>query len=166
MSEIWDLVDKDKNKIGTTYERNCGTPIPKGMYHLAVEIWTIKPNGGILLTQRHQNKNYGLMWEATGGAVLSGESSIQGAVRELYEETGIKVNENELTYIGDIVGDTYIMDEYVHILESEDIELNLQPEEVVDAMWVSKEELENKKDLIVGSVWERYCKYKDQIIGR
>ena len=91
MSEIWDLVDKDKNKIGTTYERNCGTPIPKGMYHLAVEIWTIKPNGGILLTQRHQNKNYGLMWEATGGAVLSGESSIQGAVRELYEETGITV---------------------------------------------------------------------------
>ena len=166
MSEMWDLIDSNKNKTGITYERNCGTPIPKDMYHLAVEIWTLKPNGEILLTQRHPNKNYGLMWEATGGSVLAGESSIQGAVRELYEETGIKVNDNELTYIGDIVGDTYIMDEYVHILETDDIDLNLQPEEVVDAMWVTKEELEEKKDLIVESVWERYCKYKDKITGR
>lgn len=166
MSEKWDLVDINKNKTGITHKRNSKLPIPKDMYHLAVEIWITKPNGEILLTQRHPNKNYGLMWEATGGAVLAGESSIQGAVREIYEETGIKVNENELIYIGDIVGDTYIMDEYVHILESKDIELNLQPEEVVDAMWVSKEELENKKDLIVESVWQRYCKYKDKITGR
>lgn len=166
MSERWDLVDINKNKTGTTYERNCGTPIPKDMYHLAVEIWILKPNGEILLTQRHPEKNYGLMWEVTGGAVLSGESSIEGAVRELYEETGINAEENELVYLGHIVSDTYIMDEYMHIIDGDDIELNLQSEEVVDAMWVSKEELEKKKDLIVGSVWERYCKYKDKIIGR
>ena len=163
MSEIWDLIDINKNKTGITHGRNCGKSIPKDMYHLAVEIWIINMRGKILLTQRHPEKNYGLMWEATGGAVLSGESSIEGAVRELYEETGINVEENELVYLGHIVGDTYIMDEYMHIIEGDDIELNLQPEEVVDAMWVTKEELEKKNDLIVGSVWERYCKYKDKI---
>lgn len=166
MSEIWDLIDINKNKTGITHERNSCEPIPKDMYHLAVEIWTMNKSGEILLTQRHPEKNYGLMWEATGGSVLSGESSIEGAVRELYEETGITVEENELVYLGHIVGNTYIMDEYMHIIEGDDIELNLQPEEVVDAMWVTKEELEKKKDLIVGSVWERYCKYKDKINRR
>ena len=166
MSEKWDLIDINKNKTGITHERNSGMSIPKGMYHLAVEIWTMKPNGEILLTQRHPDKNYGLMWEATGGAVLSGESSIQAAIRELYEETGIKVSESEMIYFGNVIGDTYIMDEYMHVLNSDDIKLNLQPEEVVDSMWVSKEELEEKKELIVGSVWERYCKYKDKITGR
>ena len=166
MPELWDLIDINKNKTGITHERNSVNPIPipEGMYHLAVEIWTKKPNGEILLTQRHPEKNYGLMWEATGGSVLSGESSIEGAVRELYEETGIEVNEYDLIYIGDVVGDTYIMDEYMYILKSDNIELILQSEEVVDAMWVSMEELEGKKDLIVGSVWERYCKFKDKLI--
>ena len=156
MSEKWDLIDINKNKTGITHERNSGIPIPKDMYHMAVEIWTINSKGEMLLTQRHPDKNYGLMWEATGGAVIAGESSIEAARRELYEETGIKVNECELIYLGNVVGDTYIMDEYMHVLDSEDITLNLQPEEVVDAMWVSKEELETKKELIVGSVWERY----------
>ena len=78
MSEKWDLVDINKNKTGITHKRNSKLPIPKDMYHLAVEIWIIKPNGEMLLTQRHPNKNYGLMWEATGGAVLAVPAGCKG----------------------------------------------------------------------------------------
>ena len=35
------------------------------------------------------------MWEATGGAVDHGESSLEGAVREVREELGIELNPKE-----------------------------------------------------------------------
>lgn len=39
--EIWDLYDKDKNMVGLTHQIGKESEIPNGMYHLAVEIWTI-----------------------------------------------------------------------------------------------------------------------------
>lgn len=67
MAEIWELVDINKNKTGVIHERGKEDSIPQGMYHLVVEIWTKNSKGQIVLTQRHQNKTYGLMWECSGG---------------------------------------------------------------------------------------------------
>ena len=44
-----------------------------------------------------------------------------------------------------------------------EIGLMLQPEEVVDAKWVNKQELEHMKDEIVETVWERYLQFKTEI---
>ena len=44
---------------------------------------------------------------------------------------------------------------------TEDVEVKIQPEEVVDYKWVDIQELENMKDDIVDSVWERYLQFKD-----
>ncbi len=41
--------------------------------------------------------------------------------------------------------------------------LKLQAEEVVDAMWVSADEMEKYKDIIVDGVWKRYCQFKEKI---
>ena len=45
----------------------------------------------------------------------------------------------------------------------EDVALNLQADEVVDAKWVEISELENMKDDIVDSVWERYLQFKEKM---
>ena len=44
---------------------------------------------------------------------------------------------------------------------TEDVEVKIQPEEVVDYKWVDVYELENMKDDMVDSVWDRYLQFKD-----
>ena len=56
-----------------------------------------------------------------------------------------------------------IMYTYLVVL-TEDVELKLQPEEVVDAKWVDTIELENMQEEIVESVWDRYLQFKANIV--
>lgn len=63
--------------------------MPKGAYHLVVEIYAVTHDGRVLVTQRHPDKPWGLRWEITGGSVVKGESPLEGARRELREETGL-----------------------------------------------------------------------------
>ena len=165
MGEVWELVDIDENKTGIMIERGTNTIIPQGMYHTAVDIWTKSKDGKILLTQRHPNKEWGLKWECSGGAILKGERSIDGARRELQEEIGITISKEKLTYLGKTIMSEYqcIMYTYLVVLTDE-VELKLQPEEVVNAKWVSALELENMKEEVVKSVWDRYLQFKDKII--
>lgn len=81
--------------IGPDLKR--GQPIPKGLYHAVVEIYAINHFNQILVTQRDKRKPFGLKWEITGGSVLKGESILEGAIRELFEETGLVANESDLT---------------------------------------------------------------------
>ncbi len=88
MREIWDAYDMRGNKLGFDLYRD--EPVPENIYHIVVEIYVITKNNRILITQRHPDKSYPLKWENTGGSILKGETPIQGAIRELYEETEIK----------------------------------------------------------------------------
>ena len=82
--EKWDLYNAKREKSGITVCR--GEIIPKGLYHLSVSVWIVNQQGQYLLSQRHPKKQYPLYWECTGGSVLSGETSLQGAIREVKEE--------------------------------------------------------------------------------
>ena len=163
MIEIWELVDKNKNKTNTLHQRGDEKNIPKGMYHLVVETWVKNSKGQILLTQRHANKNYGLMWECSGGSVIAGEDSVEAAARELFEETGICANAKNLKHLGETIKENYIVDTYLYVLNEEMPQLFLQAEEVVDAMWVTMREMNAKREMIVRGVWERYCRFEEQI---
>ena len=85
--ELWDLYDAQRQPMNKLQMR--GKPIPEGYYHIVVFIWTFTYDGRLLLTKRDACKPGGLLWEVTGGSVLHGETSQEGAKRELYEETGI-----------------------------------------------------------------------------
>ena len=89
MAEIWDAYDRDFKKIeNVTLVR--GEPIPDGMYHLACDIIVRHTDGSYLLMKRDLKKTYGGRWEITaGGSALAGETPLEGAMRELREETGI-----------------------------------------------------------------------------
>lgn len=97
--EVWDLVDENKRPINKLHTR--GEAQQPGEYHVVVEILTVNADGRILLTQRDAEKTYPLLWETTGGSVTAGESSLQGAVRELAEETGLVAEEKELKFLGE-----------------------------------------------------------------
>ena len=164
MAELWELVDINKRKTGRVIERGSNVLIPEGMYHMVVEIWTKDSNGKILLTQRHPNKHFGLLWEASGGAMVAGEESIDAAQRELKEETGIYMDKEHLQYLGCVIGSNWIMESYVCVLGEAEPKLQLQAEEVVDYKFVTVEELEAWKDHMVDGPWKRFCQYKELIM--
>lgn len=136
--EKWDLYNAEREKTGLTMQR--GENIPKGLYHLVVSAWIVNQQGQYLLSQRHPDKQYPLYWECTGGAVLSGENSLQGAVREVKEELGIALalEKGELIYqfCREDMQDFY--DVWLFHVDIDIKEMVLQKTEVVDVKWVNK----------------------------
>ena len=87
--ELWDIYDKDRNKTGRTIAR--GERLGEGEYHLTVHIAIFTPDGRLLIQRRVDDKPiWPGLWDMTAaGSVLAGESSAEGAHRELYEELGL-----------------------------------------------------------------------------
>ncbi len=93
--EIWDLYNENREVIG---EHIRCEKLPENAYHLVVHIWIRRSDGKFLISQRSADrKQFPLMWETVGGSVLKGESSLEGAVREVKEEVGIDLHPAEGT---------------------------------------------------------------------
>lgn len=102
-----------------------------------------QPAGQYLLSQRHPKKQYPLYWECTGGSVLSGETSLQGAIREVKEELGILLTPGSEKLIYQSRREN-VQDFYDVWLFHKDIkieEMRLQETEVVDVQWVNPDKL-------------------------
>lgn len=158
--EKWDLYDQNGNKLNEIGIR--GQPLLKEKYHLVVEIWTINDQNEILITQRDKDKPFGLLWECTGGSVIAGESSIEGAIRELYEETGLKADKSDLKKIGHFLMDQSIYDIYVYHHNFNLDDVCLQKGETIAVRKATKEELLElvSKNQFVLRAWERVKKTK------
>jgi len=163
MVEIWDLYDENYTLLNKKHIR--GVPIPIGEYHIVVNVWIINKDGKILLTKRHPDKPFGLLWECTGGSVIEGEDSVIGALRELNEEVGLKVKAEDLVPIHNIRLSDRFVDTYITIQDIKLENLILQAEEVIDAKLVSIEELNHmwKKGEVVPK--ERYKMYQKELMG-
>ena len=87
--EMWDAFDEHENYLGYQIKRSMAKDLPEGVYHIVVMVYTKTRDGKILVTQRARNKTYPLKWEITGGSIVTRETPVEGAARELSEETGI-----------------------------------------------------------------------------
>jgi isopentenyldiphosphate isomerase len=97
----------------------------------------------MLIQQRVPSKDdWPNLWDVScAGSAISGDTSQTAAVREVLEELGLKINlQNErphLTNHFDVgFNDVYILDMDVDLST-----LKLQPEEVQNVKWASKEEI-------------------------
>lgn len=87
--EYWDLFDRQGNFV-RVMRRGDGY-VPPELYHVTVEVIATDFAGHLLVTQRAWNKRRGAgRWEFPAGSVLSGERPEQAALRELFEETGLR----------------------------------------------------------------------------
>ena len=159
MAELWELVDINMQKTGATYIRGSGQPFPRGMYHVGAEIWVKRADGRLLLTLRHPDKECGNMWECTAGSYIAGEWGAEGAVRELREETGICADPAALRLLGRRARRNTIVETYLYLLPDGDVELKLQPEEVIDAKWAEYREVAEHPDM-VRNIRESFALYK------
>lgn len=90
--EVWDLYTKYREKTGKEHIR--GEKIPEDCYHLVVHVWIRNNKGEYLISQRSADRpTFPLMWECVGGSVIKGESSIEGAIREVKEEVGLDLEQ-------------------------------------------------------------------------
>ncbi len=144
--EIWDVYDKNKNKTNKRHVR--GEKLADGDYHVVVHVWIKNNKGEILLTKRHPDKTYPNLWECPGGSILAGESSLDGAIREVKEEIGInlfkfngKMIKSERRDAYNDFYDVWLFDQSFEITETV-----LQEDEVSDIKWVTKFELANMYD--------------------
>ena len=96
--EFNDIYDKDRNLTGRVHRR--GTRWRPGEYGLVVCVWVYDGKGNVLLTRRAKGKSFAGTWENSGGAAQAGENSRQAIARELFEETGIRAEEDEFELIG------------------------------------------------------------------
>ncbi len=137
--ERWDAYDKAFHKIeGMTLIR--GEAIPDGCFHLVCDIIVRHTDGSYLLMQRDPRKHFGGMWEATaGGSALQGETPLECARRELWEETGIRAT--ALVNVGQITSHDTIYMEFLCVTDWDKGAIALQPGETVAYKWVSREEL-------------------------
>ena len=90
--EKWDLYDKNRVKSDIAVSR--GEEIPTGLYRVVIHVAIINSEEKMLIQQRQPFKHsWPNMWDiSVGGHVISGETSSQGAQREVKEELGIDVD--------------------------------------------------------------------------
>ena len=94
------------------------------------------------MSRRHPLKSYPLLWECTGGSVLAGEDSLTGAMREVREELGVVLDQEKGGLFKAERQDNYQVFYNVYLFQlDENTPLHLQEDEVVDARWMSPEEI-------------------------
>ena len=151
MPELWDIYDKSKKKTGRVEERDK-YQFKEGEYHIVVTGIIMNSKNEILISKRAEHKKFGLMWECNGGSILSGETSLEGVIRELKEELGLNFSKKEAIFLKEIRRDKIPPDFKDLWLFKRDIDLNeisFPDGEAIEARWVTIQEFiemyENKK---------------------
>jgi len=164
-----DVLDENGNKTGEIVSREEVHKL--GLWHKCVHIWVINNRREILLQKRSAQKltNPNKWTNATSGHLSSGDSSINGAIRELEEEIGLNVKESELQYLFTVkesginnndnkkIIENEITDVYLMRKEIDITSLKLQQEEVSMVKWFSYDEF--KKMVIEDN--ENLVKHKE-----
>ena len=139
MTELWDIYDINKNKKNKLHKR--GLPLDKNDYHIVIHAWVINSNDEVILTKRHSSKKIcPNMWECTEGSIIAGESSIEGAVRELKEEIGLDFEIADAEFFTSFVLNfsNTIIDSYLFKKDVNIDDLVLQENEVSEAKIVNE----------------------------
>jgi len=161
--ELIDILDEEGNKTGISQAKKAVHL--QGLWHRTAHIWLLNSKGEILLQHRSaQMENYPDMWDiSVAGHISRGESSLQGALREIKEEIGVDLDASQLELIGTTKHqavlnkgtyfDNEFSDVYLVKLDLDIKNFTKQDEEVEALQWLPIKELkswvqENKTDLV------------------
>ena len=137
--EFNDVYDRNRKLTGRVHKR--GTRWRMGEYGLVVCVWVYDGEGNILLTRRAPGKSFAGTWENSGGAALAGETSRQAIARELFEETGLRAQEDEFELLSSERNRNTHYDFYCLKRKVTLEEIVLLPGETDDVQWASMEQV-------------------------
>lgn len=100
MDELVDILDSEGKPTGKSCLKSEAHR--KGWLHPTVHIWLYTADGRVLIQQRGKNKaTHPLLWDVSvAGHVASGEPIVTAAIREVEEEVGYQITEENLEAIG------------------------------------------------------------------
>ena len=139
--EKWDLYTKDDKKTGKIVDK--GALIPEGYYHIIDETLIKHTDGTYLVMQRsYDKKEYPGKYEGScGGSIKAGETKEEGAIREVFEESGLVINEVTPTYYFIQKDVPAINQGYLAIISAKDKTIKYQKEETINHKWLTLKEL-------------------------
>jgi len=147
-TELWDLLDADGRPTGRLAARTAaGDPaadLAPGDWRRIVCVCLFNPSGQLLIQRRDATKRgWPGRWDITaGGSVLAGETSQQGAARELREEVGVDLDLTGQRPHLTLTGPTAFYDYYVaDVGDLDPAGLTLQAEEVQAVRWAGLPEI-------------------------
>jgi len=100
MDELIDILHTNGKPTGITAMKS--KVHQKGLFHATVHIWFYTTDGEILIQKRAITKNvYPGLWDVSvAGHIGAGEAILDSAIREVKEEIGLEITENQLLKIG------------------------------------------------------------------
>ena len=161
--ELWDLFDSERKPLGRTHVR--GEEFGEGEYYVCVETWIRNSKGEFLIQKRHPDKKAGNLWEFVGGGTLAGETTLQSAVREVAEETGIAAKAHEFTFFATYQRKNFFQDLYLLRRDVDIKDIILRPDEAIDKRWATEEDILQliANQEFVYTVGLRFEKYRDEV---
>ena len=135
--DIVDIYDENKQKTGKTKIRHKDI-LENGEYIIGVQAIIINSDYEILISKRSEKKRaYPLMWECNGGALLSGETFLEGILREIKEELGIDVNSDDAVFLKSVKREHEFKEIYLFNKDIDITYIKFCDNEAIDAKWVS-----------------------------
>jgi len=172
--EILDIVDENGVPTGKTVEREKAHR--EGILHRTSHVWILREKNHkvqILLQKRSSRKDsYPDCYDiSSAGHIPAGVDFVPSAIRELKEELGCSVNEDDLIYCGkrrfyfeevfhgQLFVDHQVSHVYVLWLDQEEKDFILQKEEVSEVRWFDLDDCFDKvkKNLI------KHCIYLEEL---
>ena len=143
MKERIDLYNVGRERTGLTAVR--GEKLPEGTYRMVVHVCIFNSKGEMLIQKRADGiVRWPGMWDVSvGGGASAGDDSQSAAQRETAEELGLDIDFSEKRPVitvnfSDGFDDFYTVQQDISL----DV-LQLQKEEVADARWATREEIES-----------------------
>lgn len=147
--EYLDILDENGKRLGVKLRQDVHKD---GDWHKVAFIFVVNSKGEIIIQKRSKEKETNPnKWTASAsGHLLAGDTEIEGALRELEEEIGIKAKESELIYLFTVKEQSFkeerkishISNVYLLFKEISIDELILQKEEVSEAKYVYYKDFE------------------------
>lgn len=146
-----DIVNEKDEVIGQDTRENIHK---NGLLHREVSAWVFNSRGKVILQKRSMNKKShpGLWSLSVSGHVESGDSYIISVIRELKEELGLEVKENELIELNKSLVDGNLVNDknnnrfsvrYAYKFDGDINGLTIQKEELDEIKWWNIDELLN-----------------------
>ena len=136
-----------------------------GLFHATVHVWIFSKKGNVLIQKRSTKKklNPGVWDVSVAGHIEYKEDIKAAAIRETFEETGLHVNEKDLSKLGvysSVSNHSEIIDKefhhtYILKIDEDKINLNYKNDEVDDLKLISLGEMDfllkkNNRDIFIG----------------
>ena len=139
--ELVDLYDENRVPLGKTAERYSKKK--HGEYRMVVHVCVFDHEGRLLIQQRAPEKHiWPGRWDVSvGGGVDAGETSRQGAEREVREELGYALDLTGVRPSVTVNFDGGFDDFFLVVRDVELSALHLQAEEVSEVRWATEAEV-------------------------